>query len=266
MSKPTNSGEAKTENRERAAAAFAAALRPGSENVATIGLKPGRGEIEVRDKGLFEFVTVRIAPDAEPIPLGDDVYLPSGFSAEIDDPAFPVVALDVALRHGRPEVTALRVQAREGERVTHESLRLPVADFLRETARHLVSRLSTGADGAVIYVPSEIFEEGQQGVMGFDPETGRLGIELSSDASDQLRRDLLVEQTLEHAKRRRVNRERLERVAVVYRRARAAGQSTSEAVERDQRVSRSRAGALVVQARKEGILGPTRRGRAGEDG
>lgn len=175
--------------------------------------------------GYFQEADPRLVRPRVIEPLGGDLGLLLPCAAEVLDPAGnPVAVLQVGVVNGR--IACISITANPGAELTGQLLRsVPVASLIREVARNHVVHIREGF--AVRFVADEHL-----------PET---------------------------PKRRVLDGAFLQRVADIYRQAVASGLSTQGELQRQLGpVSDAGARRWVVQARREGYLGPALGRKAGE--
>jgi hypothetical protein len=174
------------------------------------------------------------------VQLQPGLAMPERYSASVDDPDLPfTVRITVVVEQGRPVCESLAAERRpEGIPITIESLRLPVARLIRETAP-LVALAVRETDAGSKLTPSTPAEQEQ--------------VHATIRSSRKPKRGPNIEQD-----------QRLDRVAEIYRAALASGAWPTQAVAEGLHVSRSHAGRLVMMARRRGKLGPTLPGKKGE--
>lgn len=203
--------------------------------------------------------------DAEPVPLGDKLVVPSSFYAfiEPDDPELPIVNVGCVVERGRTVCVDLRCERREGGApITGTALRdLPLASYVREATRAVARRLVQDGDEIRAVpvvpdlVPDEIRDDGDTLVYSREsqmPEGGGFDAQYAQWAGAPRRRGPLRDVELRD-------------VAAVYRTAHAAGDPPTKAVAARFGVARSTAGRWIAEARRRGHLGEAPRPRmAGE--
>jgi hypothetical protein len=185
-------------------------------------------------------ITVRVAAGTPLVEVGDGFALPRRFVADVDYAEHPHVRLEVRVgADGRAACRSLSVQAREPEgAVTSAMLRdLPVRVLVRSACRAAMAR-STREDGAV--GPLDL-----EGVRRFEALQRRPSVRRKP--------------------RERLSDVELEADVAAYRDAVARGDrapTKAAAVERG--YARSTMGGRLSEARRRGLLGPTRERIAGE--
>ena len=189
--------------------------------------------------------------------LFGDGQVPTRFRANLDDPARSVlVSLWVVIRHGRPEVDAVSVQRRTdtwpfGPQVRTTDLRMPVDGLLRDALKE-ATKPGTGRRPEVVPVASQAPGETAEAVRAA-AATGEATGEATAAATGERRRG------------KRVDDAHLELVAKVYRDALGTRDpAPTRAVADALSTARSNAGRWVAEARRRGLLGPTRPGQAGD--
>lgn len=169
------------------------------------------------------------------VPLRDGFAAPRRFTATSD-----TLRLDVEVApDGIAACRAVEVRARDGEALTSESLRLPLARLVREAL----------AGSARWYAPDG--GDTHSFVGGSSPESRALYAELTKD--------------IRPARRGRpVTDEHLRAVAKLYRRLAAGGGSPTQDIADAMNVGRATAARWVRAARDAGHLGEALRGQPGE--
>lgn len=175
--------------------------------------------------GYFQEADPRLCKHRQVEPLGGDLALLQPCIAEMLDLAGnPVALLKVGVVKGR--IACVEITANPGHDLTGQLLRqVPVAGLIREVARNHIVHLREGF--AVRFVADKHLPEAP--------------------------------------KRRVINGAFLQRVADIYRQAYAAGLSTqAELVRQLGPVADGTARRWVLQARREGYLGPAQGTKGGE--
>ncbi len=193
--------------------------------------------------------SIKVEPDARafPYPTSPTTWVPSRFSAVVtwEGEAYRLW-LDVRAGPGLtpPTIYEVRLQCvlTEARGITSGVLRSIKLDELRR----LAIKAATSAAEAV---PGECF-----GVKG-------RGLRAAGRSESEA---WFVSARKTPGRGRRLQRETLEYAVEAYEEAvRAGDPAPTKRVGEKLCISRSRAGALLVQARKEGLLAPARKGRAG---
>jgi len=156
----------------------------------------------------------------------------------IDDPRYPRCTLDVVVNSNRPEAERLCCERRGGEEPIDGTVlrQLPVRRFVNAATAAAAVELSGERGEALAERASG--EGGGQGRLESASRGRKRGVPLTD--------------------------EHFSRVADAYRAARGAGQAPTKTVAELMGASRSTAAHWVMEARRRGLLGPTRLRTAGE--
>lgn len=211
---------------------------------ATLAGRYGRETLVVSDR------------DSEIRPYAGDLFVPDRITVTLDDPFFPYLVLAVAERRAAGfETTDLRLHARDGRRLRAADLRDLALDALIESALPKVTYRA--------YRMNELIREMlAQQAPDVDTTTTTDGQVILLPVWFHPDHDASVADAVGSLGRRSAKRlDRLNRVADAYRDAKAAGVPVGDAVSTRLNVSEATARQYIVQARKEGLIPPTRRGQ-----
>ena len=206
-----------------------------------------------------------LVTDAAPlVRVGTRRAAPAAFTATFDKATEPVVQLRIEIVEGRFQCTAVQLLGRPGAVISSTSLReVPIGELIKEAVR-----------GAVHVIAFEIndtktLRRGRRMMRWLWGRKVELKIGdaicapqlLNADAPKELRTHLLDEAAAIDDRQLISHNARLERVASTYTEAFKSSQPTTAAIQNAENVSKQRAANLIAEARKQGLLPPTSRGK-----
>lgn len=202
----------------------------------------------------------------KPVPAFEGYALPSRFTAEVDDPELPVlVELEVVTPWGGPpQLDSVQCRRRPGGGdLTGTRLRqVTVAKYLRLAIERAALPFEIHESAGVLRTESESKRREWEEL---GPHPGERVLLLGTLRDAEQAEDLYAEvRRLDRRRRTPLSRDDLADAAKVYRTALKAGDNPTAKVAEVLYLSRSSAGRWVAEARRRGLLGPTRERRAGE--